>query len=75
MKALLDADTAVMDQEAFNALPDYSCSLPTGTTIGKRWKRRRDYHDETKGWVMGEYVTHRDPNLTGIVWRDIEVVS
>lgn len=27
------------------ALPEYSCSLPTGTTIGKRWKKNQHaYH-------------------------------
>ena len=35
----VDDKTAVMDKEYFDALGDYSMSLPTGTYVGKRWKR------------------------------------
>lgn len=72
---LTDDKTAVMGPEDFQALPDYSASIPTGTTIGKRWKRRKDYHDESKGWRLGEYVGHLNPDLVAIRWRTIEVVS
>lgn len=77
MKLLLDSTTAIADAEAFSALYDYSSSLPTGTTIGKRWKRRRDYHDESKGWVLGEYAECNPPNpdRVRIIWRDLEVVD
>jgi hypothetical protein len=71
---LTDEATALAEPADFAALPDYSCSLPTGTTIGKRWKRRRDYHDVDRGWVMGEYIEDPDPKLVGIVWRDLEIV-
>lgn len=74
MKMLLSAGIAVVDREAFDALLDYSGSVPTGTMVGKRWKRRRDYHDESKGWLMGEYAEHPDPELIHIIWRDLEVV-
>lgn len=74
MKALLDAKTAIVDAEAFAALMDYSGSIPTGTTIGKRWKRRRDYYDESKGWVMGEYAADPNPDYVRIIWRDLVVV-
>lgn len=74
-RMLLDAHTAIVNKAAFNALPDYSASLPTGTTPGKRWKRRRDYYDETKGWVLGEYTDHPTrPDLVRIIWRDLEIV-
>jgi hypothetical protein len=36
---IVDDETAVMDKEYFEALGEYSCSLPTGTYVGKRWKR------------------------------------
>lgn len=74
MKLLLDATTAIADQEAFSALPDYSCSIPTGKTIGKRWKRRRDYTDESKGWLLGEYAEDPDPEFVRIKWRNLLVV-
>ena len=67
--------TAVMCNHEFEQLDDYSCSLPTGTRIGKMWKRRKDYHDETKGWLMGEYAELDPPrsNRVAIIWRTIEV--
>jgi hypothetical protein len=78
MKLLLDSKTAIADQEAFSALPDYSASLPTGTNEGKRWKRRIDYHDESKGWMMGEYVKPIDPEMAEefmfVKWRTLLVV-
>lgn len=66
-------ETITLTKTEFDELLDYSCSNPSGTTIGKRWKRRSDYHDETKGWYMGEYIEHPDPDLVGIKWREIVV--
>jgi hypothetical protein len=37
----VDDKTAVMDQEYFKELGEYSASLPSGTYIGKRWKRNK----------------------------------
>ena len=48
-------------------LPEYSRSLPTGTTIGKRWKRNNGTHTEPT-WVIGEYKDHKDKKLVGIKW-------
>lgn len=44
----------------FEALLDYSASLPTGTTPGKRWRRLDGCHDErcpihARAWMIGEY--------------------
>lgn len=36
----IDADTATMDQEAFDWLSEYSTSFPSGVYEGKMWKRR-----------------------------------
>jgi hypothetical protein len=38
-------------------LLEYSLSLPTGQTIGKRWKCNRfaHYRDREPDWWMGEY--------------------
>lgn len=56
-------------------LPEYSCSLPTGTVVGKRWRRmlhhgatQEDYPLEKREWQIGEYVPHRNPSLIGIKW-------
>lgn len=66
----IDDTTAVMPQEVFERLAEYSCSLPTGTVIGKRWRSARTTHvmppravEETsigeplpgRIWLMGEY--------------------
>jgi len=67
--------TVEMTQAEFDALSDYSASLPTGTTVGKRWKRRNVYQDESKGWRLGEYVEHDNPELVGIRWRNIQIVE
>ena len=61
-------------------LLEYSCSLPTGTKIGKTWKRNNAaYGRRPPGtppdWWMGEYVEDPDPELVGIVWRKIIVME
>ena len=42
------------------SMPNYSASNPTGTTIGKFW-RRRLFDDDglVSGWLVGTY-THKD---------------
>lgn len=42
----------LVSRELFDKLMDYSCSIPTGTTVGKWWKSRVDYHDASKGWLL-----------------------
>lgn len=57
-------DEIVITSCELDRLLEYSTSLPTGTTIGKRWKRL------TAGgeWVIGEYVEHPNPETVGIRW-------
>jgi hypothetical protein len=59
-------DTIELSDAVFNGLLEYSCSLPTGQTIGKQWKCKVDYYDEAKGWLLCEYVEHENPDLIGI---------
>lgn len=68
---LTDSTHAVMDKSEFNNLLEYSASLPSGTFIGKKWKR--NCFNGT--WVMGEYVEHDDPKLVKIIWREILLVD
>lgn len=57
-------------QKTLDSLPEYSCSLPTGTTIGKVWKRNNNFgSDLDPEWIICEYVNHSDPNLIGIDYR------
>lgn len=82
---ITDDRHALMDQETFDVLPEYSCSIPTGVVVGKLWKRREPYLtdpapwsllkpnvDPTK-WYLGEYA-ECDPPLpdkVAILWREI----
>lgn len=71
---IIEDDAAYMTFGEFRALLDYSCSLPTGTTIGKRWRCRTPYHTGPgilHRYDMGEFVPHDDPKLIGIKWRRI----
>lgn len=81
-------DTVIMDQAYFNALLNYSASLPTGTYIGKRWKRNADSYERSATWFMGEYYAipefyittkqvcgPRSKQTVGIWWRKIVVID
>jgi hypothetical protein len=67
--------TIALSQKEFDALPEYSCSLPTGTPIGKRWKCGWPYKEPRTNWYLGEYVACAEPGMVGIVWREIVFVS
>ena len=61
----------------FDALPEYSCTIPTGTTEGKRWKRRHPYREEKNvetSWYMGEYAKPKNGKVP-IIWYRICIVS
>lgn len=62
-------DYIALTQEAFNKLMEYSTTNPTGTTIGKQWKR----HKGGDEWLMCEYIPHSDPNLVGISYKKIVI--
>lgn len=54
-----------------NDLPEYSCSMPTGTTIGRMWKKDMYAYDPdnrhlSPTWVICQYVEHPNPNKVGI---------
>lgn len=54
--------------DEFNKLGEYSTTLPTGKTIGKRWKRQLYMGPHRGRWLVGEYVEHADPESVGIKW-------
>lgn len=55
----------------FNRLPEYSMSLPTGTRIGKRWKRELRRNSAWSGdYVIGEYHDIGSDTEIGIRWFD-----
>lgn len=68
-----ELEVVTLTQHGFDCLFEYSTTLPTGKTIGKRWKRYL-FAGPAKGtWVMGEYVEDPDPSMVGISWSRIEV--
>jgi hypothetical protein len=61
-------------REELEALPEYSCSIPTGTTIGKRWRRDVAFNDPnpkaSRDWMIAEYIdcACRTNKRIGISW-------
>lgn len=63
-------------QYEFNELSEYSASMPTGTTYGKRWKRNIYWRSECEPeWWMGEYYDMGSETDTGINWYRIMIIS
>lgn len=63
----------VINRAELAALLEYSCSLPTSTTIGKRWRRNVNaYRPDRVGvppeWQIGEYVDVDSKDEVGIRW-------
>lgn len=56
-----------LTESEFAALPEYSCSLPTGTTYGKRWKCHTAA-GRASTWFMGEYYDCGSRTEVGIRW-------
>ena len=78
----MTVDVTRLTQAEFRELGEYSCSLPTGTTIGKRWKCNTNaftacLRDKPPRWLMGEYYDLGPPDNAkeiGIRWTKIEVI-
>lgn len=65
----LSRDEEVISREALKALPEYSVSVPTGKTIGKRWRCMvGDFQNPE--WFIREYVEIGSEDSVGIksVW-------
>jgi hypothetical protein len=78
---LVDETHAVMTQREFDGLLEYSCSVPTGQSIGKRWKVDRWFGSKLKNgprWWMGEYSRDfkdgRGVEMVEMVFREILIV-
>jgi hypothetical protein len=59
-------------------LGEYSLTVPTGTTIGKRWKRNLAIHFDQRlkpHWIIGEYYDIGNPDRVGIRWYDVELTD
>jgi hypothetical protein len=67
----------VISRDELRKLPEYSCTIPTGTTIGKRWRRDvlepKRFHgvlprDTPAEWMIGEYYDIGSDKEVGIKW-------
>jgi hypothetical protein len=68
--------TVELTLEELRKLPEYSLTLPTATTTGKRWRRHEPYMRNCKDghcghWWRGEYVAGAQSGMVGIVWLRI----
>ena len=48
----IDDTHALMSESTLKQMPEYSCSIPSGVYPGKMWIRKKDYHDESKGYWL-----------------------
>lgn len=64
-----------LTQAEFDELPEYSCSLPTGTTIGKEWKRGEPYRAPRERWYRGMYVESEREGYVKVKWQRIRVLT
>ena len=65
-----DLPTVGVSENVFRRLLEYSCSIPTGTTIGKWWKR-----EQPRGsgrWLLGCFGPSRRPDRVRIHWRRLD---
>ena len=69
----MEYETVLVTQKFFDDLPEYSCSEPTGTTIGKQWKMGWPYMKPRTHWFLCEYVEIDEPDHVGIEQRLIQI--
>ena len=58
-------------QAEFDKLLEYAFTTPIKRSIGKRWKRRKEYCDGNEEWLIGEYVGVLDD--LHIRWSNLEI--
>lgn len=68
---------AMITRKAFDLLPEYSSTLPTGVFIGKVWKRNMNWREAVEpDWVLGRYEKHpTDSTQCLIVWYEPYIVE
>jgi len=67
----IDDTHALMTKRVLDQLADYSCTNPSGVYPGKMWRRRKDYHDESKGWFLCWYGISEKPDFCSNHVREI----
>lgn len=72
----IDCTHALMSQKTFDALPEYSCTFPTGVYPGKMWKRFDGLFDkkckpEDRKWILMWFGECEDPTMCSNNFREI----
>ena len=67
----IDDTHALMTTATFNALSDYSLSIPSGVYEGKMWRR----HDNLRTWLLMWYGPADDPDKCSINHRVILIAD
>lgn len=62
----LDETHALMSEQTFKGLMEYSSTLPSGTYDGKMWKAQRG-----DKWFLAWYCPDQNQAYIGIQWREI----
>lgn len=58
------------------ALPEYSCSMPTGTTHWKMWSCNESFGTRRPdSWIVAQYVPHKNPEVVGVRVFKIEFLE
>jgi hypothetical protein len=70
----IDDTHAIMSQETFDALADYSCSVPTGVYDGKMWKYGRPYREPRTEWWLCWFAPSDKPDCCSTHTRRIIIV-
>lgn len=68
-------EPAIFTQRDFNDLSEYSTSLPTGTTVGKQWKRDNNHHRTNHDWNLCTYVDIGSEDRIGIRWQKLLIAE
>ncbi len=77
-RRLEDGVPIELTQREFDALPEYSRSMPTGPKPGFRWRRDVNWarlRGADAEWWHAEAIDDPDPKQVGIVWRPIVIVE
>jgi len=71
----IDNTHALMSRKTLEALPEYSCSQPTGVYEGKMWRRRRVYVADCDEWLLCWYGLSDKPDCVSNHVRKILIVE
>jgi hypothetical protein len=63
---------AIVSLNTFEALGDYSCTVPSGTVVGKVWKRHVPLGRRGQWW-FGQFSRSEYPEMVNIIWRELHI--